>query len=143
MDLLPNALSFRVVTTIDVDDDDQIPRGFTGRVRRSFPNGQRTVAWLRDGVLDDPTHSHPAFRVLRPGGSVKYEMHYREGVLHDPGPRVPAVRGFFANGELHYEERYQGGRRHDGPKGEAALRKWRADGTLRHELRYVNGARVA
>lgn len=141
MDLLPSALSFRVVSTIEVADDADVPDDFTGRVRRRFANGQRTVRWLRDGVLHDPTATHPAFRVIRADGSVKYEMHYHSGVLHDPSARQAAVRGFYAGGQVHYEERYQHGRRHDGSHGEAALRKWRADGSLRHEIHYHLGVR--
>ena len=141
MELLPNSLSFRVVNTIDVADDAEIPPGFTGRVRRTFASEQRYVAWYTEGCLDDPTRSQPAYRVHRASGRVKYEMHYRNGMLDDADARTPAVRGFFASGGVHYEERYRNGRRHDGPKGEAAVRKWRADGTLRHELRYHDGVR--
>jgi hypothetical protein len=141
VDLLPGGLSFRVVNTLDVADDAEIPDGFTGRVRRRFANGQSTVSWLQDGVLHDPTRGEPAFRVMRRDGAVKYEMHYSVGLLHDPDGKTPAVRGYFTNGRVHYEERYRAGRRQDGPKGVAAVRKWRADGTLRHELHYVLGAR--
>lgn len=142
MDLLPSSMSFRVVATLDVDDDDQVPAEFTGRVRRILANQQRSITWLRDGLPNDPARSHPAVRILRPDGSVKYEMHYRGGVLHDPSPRVPAVRGYFANGALHYEERYSMGRRHDGRDGVAAVRKFRANGTLRHEIHYRHGTRL-
>lgn len=141
MDLLPGGLSFRVVNTLDVVDDAEVPPEFTGRVRRHFANGQTIVMWLQDGVLQNPTRGEAAFRVLRKDGAVKYELHYSVGLLHDPDPRTPAVRGYFANGRVHYEERYRAGRRNDGPKGQAAVRKWRADGTLRHELRYVRGER--
>jgi hypothetical protein len=129
------------VTTLDVVDDAEVPATFTGRVRRRFLNGQSTVSWLHDGVLHDPTHGEPAFRVMRRDGAVKYEMHYTAGLLHDPDHRTPAVRGYFTNGRVHYEERYRTGRRHDGTKGEAAVRKWRSDGTLRHEIHYVLGER--
>ena len=142
MDLLPSSMSFRVVATLDIDDELDIPEGFTGRVRQRLANQQRSVTWLREGLANDPARSHPAVRVLRPDGSVKYEMHYRDGQLHDPSPRTPAVRGFFASGAVHYEERYSMGRRNDGRDGAAALRKFRADGTLRHEIHYRHGNRI-
>jgi hypothetical protein len=142
MELLPNSMSFRVINTIDIGDDDEIPAGFTGRVRRTFDSDQRSVAWYTAGVLDDPTKGYPAYRVHRASGHVKYEMHYRDGILEDPDDHTPAVRGFYADGGVHYEERYRAGRRHDGADGVAALRKWRADGTLRHELHYEDGVRV-
>jgi hypothetical protein len=142
MDLLPSSLSFRVVSTLDVDDELEVPEGFTGRVRRRLANQQRSITFLCDGLPNDPARSYPAVRILRPNGSVKYEMHYRDGDLHDPSPRTPAVRGFFANGVVHYEERYSMGRRHDGRDGTAALRKFRADGTLRHEIHYRHGVRL-
>lgn len=142
MELLPNSMSFRVINTIDIADETDIPPEFTGRVRRSFDSAQRYVAWYSEGRLDDPSRGYPAFRVHRANGNVKYEMHYRSGVLDDPDPRTPAVQGFYSAGGVHYEERYRGGRRSDGPKGEAAVRKWRADGTLRHELHYRNGIRI-
>ena len=142
MELLPNSMSFRVINTIDVMDDSQIPADFTGRVRRAFDSDQRYVAWYTDGRLDDPTRGYPAYRVHRAAGQVKYEMHYRLGVLHDPDPDTPAVRGYYANGGVHYEERYCDGRRHDGARGEPAVRKWRANGTLRHELHYHHGTRI-
>ena len=41
VDLFPNTLSFRVVTTLDVDSESQIPMRFTGRVRK-----------LNDGVVE-------------------------------------------------------------------------------------------
>lgn len=143
MELLPNSMSFRVITTIDVTAETEIPADFTGRVRRSFDSEQRYVAWYANGYLDDPTRSHPAYRVHRANGRVKYEMHYRAGVLDDPDQRTPAVRGYYASGGMHYEERYTHGRRNDGPNGEAAVRKWRADGTLRHEIHYRNGLRAS
>lgn len=142
MELLPNSMSFRVIATLDIADEEEIPAAFTGRVRRTFPSEQRYVAWYSAGHLDDPTKGYPAYRVHRADGRVKYEMHYIAGALQDPDPRTPAVRGFFASGGVHYEERYRGGRRHDGPNGEAAVRKWRADGTLRHELHYLDGVRI-
>ncbi|MGD9997277.1 MAG: toxin-antitoxin system YwqK family antitoxin [Ilumatobacteraceae bacterium] len=143
MELLPNSMSFRVINTIDITDDDEIPADFTGRVRRSFETAQRYVAWYTGGLLDDPTKGYPAYRVHRANGHVKYEMHYRNGVLDDPDPHTPAVRGYYADGAVHYEERYCAGRRHDGPGGVAAVRKWRADGTLRHELHYRHGSRLS
>jgi hypothetical protein len=141
VELLPNSMSFRVVVTLDDVADDEIPAGFTGRVRRSYASDQRTVAWYTDGLLSDPARGFPAYRVHRASGQVKYEMHYRDGLLEDPDPRTPAVRGWFACGTVHYEERYRAGRRNDGDRGEAAVRKWRADGSLRHELHYRDGVR--
>jgi hypothetical protein len=143
MELLPNAMSFRVINTIDVADDSEIPVDFTGRVRRTFDSAQRSVAWYTSGQLDDPTRGYPAYRVHRGDGQVKYEMHYRDGVLDDPDAKTPAVRGYFASGAVHYEERYRSGRRQDGAGGVAAVRKWRADGTLRHELHYRAGSRMS
>ena len=142
MELLPNSMSFRVINTIDITDDNEIPVDFTGRVRRSFESAQRYVAWYTGGHLDDPTKGYPAYRVHRSDGQVKYEMHYRNGVLDDPDPQTPAVRGYYAGGGVHYEERYCAGRRHDGPESAAAVRKWRADGTLRHELHNRHGSRI-
>ena len=143
MELLPNSMSFRVINTLDVNDEAEIPVGFTGRVRRTFESTQRYVAWYSAGNLDDPTKGYPAYRVHRGDGQVKYEMHYRNGVLDDPDPRTPAVRGYYADGAVHYEEHYSGGRRHDGPDGVAAIRKWRADGSLRHEIHYRHGGRIS
>lgn len=143
MELLPNSMTFRVIATIDVADDAEIPPGFTGRVRRAFDSEQRYVAWYSNGALHDPTKGHPAYRVHRASGAVKYEMHYRAGVLDDADVRTPAVRGYYASGGTHYEERYTAGRRCDGPNGEAAVRKWRADGTLRHEIHYRSGLRIS
>jgi hypothetical protein len=142
MELLPNSMSFRVINSLDLAPDDDVPPHFTGRIRRTFANDQRSVGWYTDGLLDDPAHDVPAYRLHRADGRVKYEMHYTAGLLADPGTHTPAVRGYYANGAKHYEERYVDGRRHDGGLGQAAVRKWRADGTLRHELRYHHGTRI-
>ena len=142
VDLLPNSMTFKVITTLDLAHDAPVPDGFNGRVRRQFANDQRVVAWYTNGVLVDPAHDVPAYRLHRADGGVKYEMHYRDGQLCDPDANTPAVRGYFADGSIHYEERFVSGRRNDGSRGEAALRKWRADGTLRHELRYHHGTRT-
>ena len=93
MELLPNSMSFRVINTIDITDDNEIPVDFTGRVRRSFDSAQRYVAWYTGGHLDDPTKGYPAYRVHRGDGQVKYEMHYRNGVLDDPDPQRPPSAG--------------------------------------------------
>lgn len=143
IDLVPNSLSFRVITTIDVDDEREIPTGFTGRVRRHADGFVAYVAWYSDGLLHNPSGLHPAYRRFRPDGRLKYELHYRRGLLHDPNARTAAVRGFYANGQLHYEERYHEGQRHDGQDGSPAIRKWRLDGTVRHEIRYRDGQRLA
>lgn len=143
IDLIPNSMSFRVVTTLDVHDGDEIPVGFTGRVKHhDDANTVVAVSWYADGQLHNPGKQHPAFRRFRHDGRLKYEMFYTHGLLHDPSDHVPAVRGFYADGKVHYEERYFGGKRNDGKDGSAAIRKWRADGTLRHELRYDQGRRL-
>ena len=134
MELLPNSLSFRVIATIDVESEAEIPAGFSGRVRLRVDGVLIYVAWYIDGLLDDPARRTPAYTRHRYDGRVKYEMHYRRGMLHDPEPDHPAVRGYFPNGGVHYEERYRNGLRHDGPDGTPAIRKWRPDGTLRREL---------
>ena len=143
VDLIPNSLSFRIVTTLDLDDREAVPDGFTGRVRRSHAGHPVSSAWYQDGLLHSPSRTHPAFRWFRAGGRVKYEMWYSHGSLDDPAPDAPAVRGYFAGGGCHYEERWAMGRRHDGHDGTPAIRKWRADGSLRHELRYQHGSRAA
>ena len=142
IDLIPNSMTFRVVTTIDVDHLDKVPADFTGRVRH-FDQGRAVfVAWYQDGLLHNPGRTHPAYRQFRPDGKVKFDMYYTHGLLHDPSAKLPAVRGFYANGAVHYEERYFGGKRSDGRDGTPAIRKWRLDGTLRHELHYREGKRV-
>ncbi len=142
IDLIPNSMSFRVVTTIDIEDEAAIPADFTGRVRYHFGDSVAYVAWFVQGRLHNPGRTHPAYRRFRSDGRLKYEMFYSHGALHDPSSSVPAVRGYYADGQLHYEERYFAGRRHDAADGTAALRKWRLDGTLRHELHYADGQRV-
>ena len=142
IDLMPPSMSFRVVTTIDVHDEAEIPVTFTGRVRRHDETCVVYVAWYRDGQLHNPGRNHPAYRRFRPDGRLKYEMFYTHGLLHDPAAHVPAVRGYYADGSVHYEEHYWAGKRHDGRNGAAAVRKFRLDGTLRHELRYIEGRRT-
>lgn len=142
IDLIPNSMSFRVITTIDVTDDAEIPVGFTGRVKHHDADHVSAVSWYVDGQLHNPGKHHPAYRRFRPDGRLKFEMFYTHGLLHDPSDTVPAVRGYYADGKVHYEERYFGGRRNDAKDGTAAIRKWRHDGALRHELRYTNGRRV-
>lgn len=142
IDLIPNSMSFRVVTTIDVHDENEIPVDFTGRVKHHLGGSVVYVAWFNGGRLHNPGRNHPAYRRFRADGRLKYEMFYHEGLLHDPSDSVPAVRGYYADGSLHYEERYFAGRRHDGRDGTAAIRKWRLDGSLRHELHYADGAKV-
>ncbi len=142
IDLIPNSMSFRFVTTLDVDHESEIPAGFTGRVRRSALGYIVYVAWYDHGRLHNPGRSHPAYRRFRRDGKVKYDLFYTDGWLHDPGEAMPAVRGFYANGSVHYEEHYQHGQRTNGRDGSAAVSKWREDGTLRHQLHYVNGQRI-
>jgi len=136
-------MTFRVISTIDVQDETEIPAGFTGRVRHTVAGKETAVAWYVGGVLDDPGRSHPAYRRYRADGQLKYEMHFVNGVLHDPSDREPAVRGYFANGQLHYAEHYRNGKRNDSPDGAPAVTKWRSDGTVRHQLHYCNGRRLS
>lgn len=140
VDLVPNSLTFRVINTLEVRDESEIPTEYTGRVRRYLDGTLVYVAWYRNGVLHNPGRSSPAYRRLRPDGKVKYELFYAHGMLDDP-PGGAAVRGFYADGSTHYEEHYRGGKRHDAVDGTAAVRKWRHDGSLRHELRYADGRR--
>lgn len=143
IDLMPPSMSFRVVNTIDVHDESEIPATFTGRVRRHGATSVAYVAWYRDGQLHNPGRHHPAYRRFRPDGRLKFEMYYTHGLLHDPAADIPAVRGYFADGSVHYEERFFGGKRNDGRDGRAAVRKFRLNGSLRHELHYVDGRRVS
>ncbi len=142
IDLVPNSMSFRVITTLDIHDEAEIPTTFTGRVRRHDGNYIAYVAWYKDGQLHNPGRNHPAYRRFRPDGRLKYELFYTHGLLHDPGASTAAVRGYFADGRLHYEERYWAGKRRDGKDGTPAIRKWRSDGTIRHELHYLDGRRL-
>lgn len=143
VDLVPNSLTFRVINTLEVDDEAGIPEGYTGRVRRYLEGTLVYVAWYRDGLLQNPGRSNPAYRRLRSDGKVKYELFYSRGVLDDPVGGGPAVRGFYADGSLHYEEHYRDGKRHDAENGLPAIRKWRHDGSIRHELHYNEGRRSA
>src|SRR5690606_33033757 len=70
VDLLPNSLSFRVITTIDVEAESEIPDGFTGRVRLSIGGVLIFVAWFTDGLLDDPARRMPAYTRYRENGRV-------------------------------------------------------------------------
>ena len=142
IDLVPSSLSFRVITTMDIDDESEIPHGFTGRVKRHSNGSLSYVAWFRDGQLHNPGRHHPAYKRFRPDGKLKYELFYTHGLLHDPGASTPAVRGYFVDGTIHYEERYWAGKRNDAKNGTAAIRKWRQDGSLRHELHYKDGHRL-
>lgn len=142
IDLVPNSLSFRVITTIDITDEAEIPTDFTGRVRFHENGKVAYVAWYKDGQLNNPSRTYPAYRRFRTNGKVKYELFYTHGLLHDPGANTPAVRGYYLDGSPHYEERYWAGKRNDAKNGMAAIRKWRQDGTLRHELHYRDGRRL-
>ncbi len=143
VDLVPNSLTFRVINTLDIQDEADIPTDYTGRVRRYLDGSLVYVAWYRDGLLQNPGRSNPAYRRLRSDGKVKYELFYSRGVLDDPVGGGPAVRGFYADGSLHYEEHYRDGKRHDADNGLPAIRKWRHDGSIRHELHYNEGRRSA
>jgi hypothetical protein len=142
IDLVPNSLSFRVVHTINIRDESEIPSDFTGRVRREDGTSISYVAWYRDGQLHNPGRHDPAYRRFRPDGTLKYELFYTHGLLHDPAASTPAARGYFADGAVHYEERYWAGKRQDGQDGAPAIRKLRNDGTVRHELHYDAGRRL-
>lgn len=141
IDLIPNSLSFRIITTLDISDEREVPEGYTGRVRLTVGDYIAYVAWYQDGKLHNPSRTHPAFRRLRHDGRVKFEMFYTEGEVHDPAPDTPAVRGYFNNDSVHYEEHFQFGRRHDGANGSPAIRKFRADSSIRHDLHYLHGIR--
>ena len=143
IDLIPNSMSFRIVTTVDIDDESEIPVGFTGRVRRSADGVLAYVAWYQRGQLHNPGKMHPAYRRFRRDGRVKYDLFYTDGALQDPAAGEPAVRGYYASGAVHYEERYSNGVRSNGADGTSAVVKWRQDGTLRHEIQYHAGHRVA
>jgi len=134
-------MSFRFVTTINVDSDDEIPDGFTGRVKSFVGGALESVTWYSRGVLEDPDPRVPAISRYRTNGALKQARHYRLGRLHDPAPGVPAVCGFFSNGAKRYEEHFRYGRRHD-DRGKAAIIKWRQDGSVRTELHYYEGLRI-
>ncbi len=134
VDLVPNSLTFRVINTIDVEEEADVPAGYSGRVRRYLEGTLVYVAW-------NPGRSSPAYRRLRADGKLKYEMFYSRGLLDDPLGGGAAIRGYYADGSLHYQEHYRSGKRHDAIDGSPAIRKWRQDGTVRHELRYVDGRR--
>lgn len=141
MDLLPNSMSFRFVSTLDLSDDDTVPRGFTGRVRRSSHGRPESVEWFSLGELDDPEPRTPAFVRFRENGDTKQSRHYRQGRLHDPTPSEPAVVGYFADGSVKYCEHYRYGRRHDFGE-QAAITKWRNDGSVRAAHHYYGGMRI-
>ena len=134
-------MSFRFITTITVETEDEIPEAFTGRVRLAPDGVLESISWLSQGVLDDPTSGIPAYTRYRPTGEPKQIRHYRQGRLHDPARGVPAVRGFYAGGGRRYDEHFRYGRRHD-HRGTAAITKWRRDGTVRAQWHYYEGLRV-
>ena len=80
IDLIPNAMSFLVITTIDIEDEAEIPVDFTGRVRRHAGGSVSYVAWYRDGQLHNPGRQYPAYRSFRPDGKLKYELFYTHGL---------------------------------------------------------------
>lgn len=141
MPRLPNSLSFRLINTVDVQSEQEVPPGFSGRVQVSDGDGIHTVMWVEVGTLEDPAPDVPAYTRYRPTGEVKQERHYRMGRLHDPEPGLPAVRGYFAGGQLRYAEHFRYGWRHD-HDGVPAIRKWRADGSLRTVRHYLDDQRV-
>lgn len=140
VDLLPNSMSFRFVTTIDVSSPDAVPPGFSGRVRIGREGSLSCVMWYSNGELDNPEPRTPAFVRYR-AGRPKQIRHYRQGRIHDPERGHPAVEGFFADGSRKYREFYRYGRRHDW--GELpAITKWRNDGTTRTTHHYYEGLRI-
>ena len=92
IDRIPNSMSFRVIPTIDVDDEKEIPTGFTGRVRRRVNGKWVYVAWYADGQLQNPSRTHPAYRRFRPDGKAKYDLFYTRGQLQDPARQPEAVQ---------------------------------------------------
>ena len=62
IDLIPNSMTFRVINTIDIEDEAEIPVGFTGRVRRHANDSISYVAWYREGQLHNPGRYHPAYQ---------------------------------------------------------------------------------
>ena len=97
IDLIPNAMSFRVITTIDIEDEAEIPVDFTGRVRRHAGGSVSYVAWYRDGQLHNPGRQYPAYRRFRPDGQVKMELYLAlplcrsASIWSRPWPRVSAA----------------------------------------------------
>ena len=87
IDLVPNSLSFRVINTIDIEDEAEIPQNFTGRVRRHANGSISYVGWYRDGQLHNPGRHHPAYRRFRPDGKLKYELFYTCLLYTSPSPR--------------------------------------------------------
>lgn len=141
MDLLPNSMSFRFVTTIDTHSPDAVPKNFTGRVRVLTGGRLDCVSWYAGGELDNPEPRTPAFVKFRSNGKPKQVRHYRQGRLHDPALGHPAVEGYFADGGRKYREHFRYGRRHD--YGEvAAITKWRSDGSVRARHHYYEGMRI-
>ena len=141
MDLLPNSMSFRFVSTLELRDGAAVPRGFTGRVRRSKVGRINSVEWFSRGELDDPEPRTPAYARFRGDGSTKQIRHYRQGRLHNPVPSEPAVVGYFANGLVKYREHFRYGRRHDSGE-QPAITKWRNDGSVRTTHHYYEGMRI-
>lgn len=141
MELLPNSLSFRMITTLETTPDTPVPPRFSGRVRASWQGRLVSVSWYSSGELDDPNHRVAAYTSYRPSGRVKQERHYRSDRLHDPAPGRPAVVGYFDDGSVRYREHFRYGRRHDA-EAVPAIRKWRADGSLKTEHHYYEGLRI-
>ena len=136
MELFPNSLSFRVVTTLELEAETPVPAGFTGRARFVDRDDLVAVGWYVHGELHDPARDVPAYVRLRPNGRIKQARYYRNGRLHDPATGSPAVIGYFADGNKRYEEHYVHGHRQDAPTGAPAIVKWRHDGSVRSVRRY-------
>ena len=135
-------MSFRVISTLDVDDESEIPADFTGHVRRSFNGAESYVAWFTEGVLDNPGRNHPAYRRFRADGQVKYEMYYDTGELQDPsdrdagGSRLLRQRTVALRGALSRRQAQRRGQRQPGSLEVAGGRH------AATPLRYRNGKRV-
>ena len=113
-------MSFRVISTLDVDDESEIPVDFSGRVRRSFNGAESYVAWFTEGVLDNPGRNHPAYRRFRADGQVKYEMYYEQGQAAGPdrtgagGSRLLRQRPVALRGALPRRQAQRRGQRRSG-----------------------------
>jgi hypothetical protein len=141
VDLLPNSMSFRFVSTIETRSVDAVPPGFTGRVRVVTGGRLECVVWFSGGDMDNPEPRTPAFVRYRQNGKPKQVRHYRMGRLHDPALGHPAVEGYFADGSIKYREHFRYGRRHD-CGASPAITKWRNDGGVRVQHHYYEGLRI-
>lgn len=77
IDLVPNSMSFRVITTIEVDDEKEIPTGFTGRVRRRHQRQVGLCRVVRRWSAPEPEPHSPRVSALPPRrpGEVRPLLH--------------------------------------------------------------------